>query len=156
MQPTVIQEATVATLPALSRLFSQAVEAHFTYFPPAVRARVVRDHSVRKLFQAAIDAKRVVLIAKQGHQIIGYCFGAAPKQGPAQIYWLYVEPNFRGSKIGTTLLTRTVALLVAKGARTIAIATHDHTRYYEAQGFKFVKKTVIDTVDMDILSFEAT
>jgi ribosomal protein S18 acetylase RimI-like enzyme len=138
-----------------SPLFSHAVGAHFTYFPHHVQRRVIGEHSVTKLLMAAIDPRRIILIAKSGRKVIGYAIGAVPKTGPAQMFWLYVSPEHRGANIGLSLLSRMLKLQTAKGAEIISIATHDHRRYYERQGFKFLKKTMVDGVEMDILTFRA-
>jgi ribosomal protein S18 acetylase RimI-like enzyme len=154
MKPTVISEASVAALPALSRLFKQAVESHFDYFPPAVRRRVIAEHSVPHLLRATLDRRRVVLVARRGQELVGYCLGAAPTHGPAQIYWLYVNPDARGANLGLNLLSRMLKLLAARGARDISIATHNHRRYYERQGFKFLHQTTADGVSLDVMAFE--
>ncbi len=153
MKQTHIAQATVLSLPTVNRLFKHAVDAHFAYFPPAVRARVISEHSLPKLLLATIDRRRVVLIAKSRGHVIGYAIGAAPTTGPAQMYWLYVDPEFRGANIGLSLLSRMLKLLGDKGAHVVSIATHDHRRYYERQGFKFARKTVVDGVKMDVLTF---
>jgi GNAT superfamily N-acetyltransferase len=149
-----ISEASVLSLPALNRLFVNAVHNHFQYFPEQVRTRVIRDHSIPRLTLAAVDPRRVLLVAKSDRRIVGYAIGAKPATGPAQIYWLYVEPDHRGSNIGLSLLSRMIKVLGAKGAAEVAIATHDHRRYYERQGFKWLSNTFIDGVEMDILTFK--
>jgi predicted N-acetyltransferase YhbS len=153
-QNVVITEASVLSLPALSRLFAKAVHEQFNYFSDSVQAEVVKEHSVPKLYLAVFDSRRVVLIAKLGERVIGYAIGAAPKVGPAQLFWLYVEPDQRGNRLGLSLLSRMLKTLGDKGARTVSIATHDHRRYYERQGFQFLKNTLVDGVDMDILTFK--
>ena len=45
-------------------------------------------------------------------------------------------------------------LQAARGAQTVSIATHDHRRYYERQGFQYQRSTLVDGVTMDILSFK--
>jgi ribosomal protein S18 acetylase RimI-like enzyme len=149
-----IAQATIPSLPATSRLFARAVDTNFTYFSEAVRRRVIREHSIGKLLLATLDPRRIVLIARTGGRIIGYCLGAAPTKGPAQIYWLYVAPDHRGANIGLSLMSRMLKALAQRGAQEVVIATHDHRRYYERQGFQFVQKTVVDGVDMDILTFK--
>jgi GNAT superfamily N-acetyltransferase len=148
-----VSEAPLWTLGQLNRLFVRAVDQHFAYFPPEERRRVVAAHSVPKLALAAIDPRRVLLIARQEGRIIGYCIGAVPSRGPAQIYWLYVEPDFRGQNTGLTLLSRMLKAQAKRGAREIAIATHDHRRYYERQGFKYRDTSDIRGVPVDILTF---
>jgi GNAT superfamily N-acetyltransferase len=154
MTKIVISEARPYQLPALNRLFVGAVHQHFGYFAEDIRRRVVRDHSLLRLGMATVDPRRIVLIARVGRRIVGYAIGAAPAIGPAQLFWLYVEPDHRGSNTGLSLLSRMLKLLGDKGAQVVSIATHDHRRYYERQGFRFVRKTVVDGVKMDILIFK--
>ena len=149
-----IHEASILSLPALNRLFKSAVEQHFQYFPPSVQQRVIEEHSVWRLTLGAVDPRRVVLVARANRRIVGYAIGAAPKAGPAQLFWLYVEPDHRGKNTGLSLLSRMLKLLGAKGAAEVAIATYDHRRYYERQGFKFLRQAEVDGVTMDILTFK--
>lgn len=149
-----ISEAPVLLLPDLNRMFAHAVDAHFAYFSEPVRRRVVREHTIPKLFLAAVDHRRIILVARAGDQLIGYAIGAVPQSGPAQIYWLYVDPNHRGQNTGLKLLSRMLKLQEAKGAREVSIATHDHRRYYERQGFVRVDNKMVDGVNMDILTYK--
>ncbi len=153
MSQIVIAPATVLSLFPLHRLFAEAVVTHFSYFPAEVQKRVIKDHSVYKLMLATVDQHRVILVARKRGKIIGYAIGAAPRTGPAQLFWLYVDPDFRGANTGLSLLSRMLRHLQAMGARVVSIATHDHRLYYERQGFKHVKKTIVNGVKMDILNF---
>jgi ribosomal protein S18 acetylase RimI-like enzyme len=148
-----IQSASPRSLAALNRLFAAAVSGHFDYFTNEVQRQVIRDHSVPKLLLATIDPRRVILTAKIGGRIIGYAIGAAPSTGPAQLFWLYVDPEFRGANTGLSLLSRMLKTLAEKGAREVSIATHDHRKYYERQGFKFIENKPVHGVNMDILVF---
>ena len=150
----VIKQAGIFQLPALHRIFVRAVEEHFGYFPPEVRAKVVKDHSLLNLFLAAADRRRVVLLAMYDGRLAGYAIGAAPAVGPAQLFWLYVEPDLRGRNTGLKLLSRMLKLLCERGASVVSLATHDHRHYYERQGFKFHHHAMQDGVSMDILTFK--
>ncbi len=156
MSRIVIGSASPSSLPALNRLFTDAVAIHFSYFPPAVQKRVIDDHSVFRLILATLDPHRVILVARTKGKIIGYAIGAAPASGPAQLFWLYVDPDYRGANTGLSLLSRMLRHLQTKGAQVVSIATHDHRAYYERQGFKFVKNTLVNGVKMDVLSFRLT
>jgi N-acetylglutamate synthase-like GNAT family acetyltransferase len=149
----VIAPATVSSLVTLNKLFAEAVYTHFDYFPKGVQKRVIKDHSVPRLLLATLDSRRTILLAKSGRKIVGYAIGAAPAEGPAQLFWLYVDPDYRGANTGLTLLSRMLKHLAAKGAKVVSIATHTHRAYYERQGFKFVEQRVVDGVQMDILIF---
>src|SRR5450759_1834126 len=126
MSRIIIAPASARSLFALHRLFAEAVATHFSYFPPEVQKRVIKDHSVFRLILATIDPHRVILVARQHGKIIGYAIGAAPSTGPAQLFWLYVDPDFRGANTGLSLLSRMLRHLQAKGAKVVSIATHDH------------------------------
>jgi ribosomal protein S18 acetylase RimI-like enzyme len=151
-----ITQASPLALPALSRLFAYAVRSNFAYFSDAVQDRVIRDHAVPRLMLAWVDPRRILLTARRRGEIVGYAIGAVPAHGPAQLFWLYVSPDHRGANIGLSLLSRMLKIQAAKGARDISLATHDHRRYYERQGFKFSHRATVDGVDMDILTFKVT
>lgn len=153
MSSIIIAPASVASLYALHRLFEGAVATHFGYFPEHIQKRVIKEHSVHKLVLATVDPRRAILLARSEGRIVGYAIGAAPSVGPAQLFWLYVDPDHRGANIGLSLLSRMLKHLAAKGARVVSIATHTHRSYYERQGFKFVEKTIIDGVEMDVMIF---
>ncbi|GAC1372043.1 MAG: hypothetical protein NVSMB39_6270 [Candidatus Saccharimonadales bacterium] len=154
MTKVTISEASPRSLGALNKLLTEAVTGHFDYFSEDVQHRVVRDHSIPKLFLAMVDPQRVVLTAKHEGRLIGYAIGSAPAVGPAQLFWLYVNPQYRGANTGLSLLSRMLKMLSAKGAKQVSIATHDHRKYYERQGFKFVEHRQVHGVGMDILLFK--
>jgi ribosomal protein S18 acetylase RimI-like enzyme len=153
MSRVVITPASVVSLGSLQRLFVKAVAANFDYFPLEVQAQIISDHSMGRLLLASIDPRRIILVARSRREIIGYAIGATPKNGPAQLFWLYVDPAYRGSNTGLSLLSRALRHLSSKGARVVSIATHEHRSYYERQGFKFVEKSTVHGVEMDIMIF---
>lgn len=138
---------------ALGRLFRAAVEQHFSYFPVDYQRRVIADHSVWRLALAALNPRRLLLVAQSTEGIIGYAIGSVPTSGTGQLYWLYVEPGRRGSNVGLSLLSRMLKLQRELGAHEVTLATHDHRRYYERQGFVWRRTIVTDGVDLDIMTF---
>jgi ribosomal protein S18 acetylase RimI-like enzyme len=150
---TRIVPATVRDILALNRLFTEAVNLHFTYFPEGYRAHVIRDHRPHKLLAATLHPRRIVLVARHDDQIVGYAIGATPNDGRGQLYWLYVDPDRRGENTGLALLSRMLKLQQSKGAHEVSLATHDHRRYYERQGFRFVDNQEIEGVPMDLMTF---
>ncbi|QQR52330.1 GNAT family N-acetyltransferase [bacterium] len=151
--PLVIAPVRLRELPQLVQLFEQATKQHFGYFPPHIQHQIISGHSLFKLLKARFDDKRVVLVARSGNNIVGYCIGALPKTGPAQLFWLYVEPNHRGTNTGLSLLSRTIKHLAEAGAGTIFLATYDHRRYYERQGFTWIGRDHRDGIEVDIMSY---
>ena len=134
-------------------MFVEAVRLHFTYFPEAVQNKVIADHRNHKLLLAALHPRRIVLTARHDGQLVGYAIGSVPKNGQGQLFWLYVDPSRRGSNTGLALLGRMLRSQRALGARDVTLATHDHRRYYERQGFVRRDGRLVDGVPMDIMTF---
>jgi N-acetylglutamate synthase-like GNAT family acetyltransferase len=150
---TIITEASLIHLPALSRLFAEAVRVHFAYFPAEIQDRLIREHGLYNFAKAVIHPRRIVLVARQGRRIIGYALGHVPESGEGQLYWLYVDPAHRGQNTGLSLLSRMLKTQGRKGAHQVMLATHDHRRYYERQGFIFVENQQVDGVPMAVMTF---
>ena len=134
-------------------MFVEAVRLHFTYFPDEIQNKVIADHRKTKLLLAALHPRRIVLTAHHDGQLVGYAIGSVPKGGQGQLFWLYVDPSRRGSNTGLALLGRMLRSQRMLGARDVTLATHDHRRYYERQGFVRREGRTIDGVTMDIMTF---
>jgi ribosomal protein S18 acetylase RimI-like enzyme len=137
----------------LHRLFREAVYASFTYFDQEIQSQTIRSHSPRRLFTALVNPRRLILTAWKQDTLIGYAIGSVPKDGAGQLYWLYVVPGVRGNNTGLALLSRFLKSERALGAVTVSLATYDHRKYYERQGFKFINTSIISGVSMDIMKF---
>ena len=153
VKKTVIDVVAWRHIPAVHQLFVQAVRQHFGYFDEAVQNQVIHDHRPLKLALAKVHKRRLVLSAHYGGELVGYAIGAVPTGGHGQIYWLYVDPSRRGKNTGLALLSRMLKLQRALGAYEISLATHDHRRYYERQGFSWREAELVNGVRMDIMTF---
>ena len=151
---TVITPLKLRSIPALNRLFTEAVRQHFTYFTEEAQHRLIKDHSRLRLLMAYIDPRRTILTAHCDGLLVGYAIGSVPRGGAGELFWLYVDPAQRGANIGLSLLSRMIRLQEQKGAKTVTLSTHDHRRYYERQGFVFVRPETVDGVSMDVMQFK--
>lgn len=134
-------------------MFVVAVRSHFAYFPVLAQERVIRNHRQFKLLLAAVHPRRVILTACHGGEMVGYAIGSVPKNGQGQLFWLYVDPSRRGKNTGLALLSRMLRVQQQLGAVNVTLATHDHRRYYERQGFVWRDSCSVDDVRMDIMTF---
>jgi ribosomal protein S18 acetylase RimI-like enzyme len=153
-----VNDVTIKPLPlrqvmALRRLFVNAVRTHFTYFDSSVQDRVIHNHRPIKLAQAVIHPRRLVLSAWRNGELVGYAIGSVPRHGGAQLYWLYVEPGDRGNNTGLALLSRMIKRARHQGADSLTLATYDHRRYYERQGFRYVGTQTVDGLPMAIMRY---
>ncbi|MBW4062032.1 GNAT family N-acetyltransferase [Candidatus Saccharibacteria bacterium] len=148
-----IKRLPLTKLMAMHRLFTAAVRTSFTYFDDDVQAKTIQSHSPVRLARAVIDPRRIVLTAWLADELIGYAIGSVPRGSAGQMYWLYVAPSGRGKNTGLALLSRLLKRERALGANTVTLATYDHRRYYERQGFKYIETASVEGVDMDIMRF---
>ena len=128
------------------RVFVDAVKNHFDYFDATYRQQVLRQNTLPRLAFAGLRPRRIVLVAKHRDKIVGYCIGSTPRNGRAQIYWLFVDPTLRGSNIGLRLLSRILKIMEQAGAEEAVLVTHNYADYYARQGFK--RKGIISRGDI--------
>ena len=70
-------------------------------------------------------------------QAIGYiCYGPTPMaQGTFDLYWIAVDPDFQGQRVGSTLLNFLEEVLKAEGGRLILADTSTIPHYEKTQKF---------------------
>ena len=135
------------------RVFVDAVQHHFDYFDEQYRQQILVKNNTLRLALAGLRPRRIVLVAKHRNKIVGYCIASSPKDGRAQIYWLFVDPTLRGSNIGLRLLSRTLKLMEQSGASEAVLVTHNYADYYARQGFKRIETTKRGEVEEYTLSY---
>jgi ribosomal protein S18 acetylase RimI-like enzyme len=150
-----ISSLSFAKIPALSRLFAEAVSRNFGYFPEWYQREIVREHSAMHLLLGYLHPSRIILTARDADRnLVGYAIGRAFRGGTGQIYWLYVDPSFRGRNTGLSLLAQMLRSQERKGAHAVSLATHDYRRYYERQGFNHHSQIETHGVPMDIMMYQ--
>jgi ribosomal protein S18 acetylase RimI-like enzyme len=135
------------------RIFVDAVQNHFDYFDAPYRAEILKSNSTLRLAMAGLRPRRIVLLAKHRDKIVGYCIASSPKDGRAQIYWLFVDPTLRGSNIGLRLLSRSLKIMEQSGASEAVLVTHNYADYYARQGFKRLETTKRGDIEEHTLSY---
>jgi ribosomal protein S18 acetylase RimI-like enzyme len=70
-------------------------------------------------------------------QAIGYiCYGPTPMaQGTFDLYWIAVDPDFQGQRVGSTLLNFLEEVLKTEGGRLILADTSTVPQYEKTQRF---------------------
>jgi ribosomal protein S18 acetylase RimI-like enzyme len=134
-------------------LFVDALTNHFDYFDEAYRRRVLGENTWGSMLRAVLHPRRVILVAKDGRRVIGYVIGSVPSDQHAQVYWLFVSPDYRGQNIGLALLSRILKVMRAQGATKASLLTHDHAKYYLRQGFKLIRKEHDGKIETYVLSY---
>lgn len=89
-----------------------------------------------------------VLVADDGSALLGYvCFGPTPlTEGTYDLYWIAVDPRYRGRGVGRALHDALLAELRGCGARLVRLETssqdsYDGTiKFYESLGYTIVSR----------------
>ncbi|HEV2412964.1 MAG TPA: GNAT family N-acetyltransferase [Candidatus Saccharimonadales bacterium] len=122
---------------SLRRLFLHALETDFHYFPYEYRHLIARQNRHRHLLTAYLRKERVIYLAKQSQQLVGYVIAGMLPDGRGYIYWLYVDPTARGDKIGVKLVEQAKETLRKLGATEIDLVTYNFDKYYKKLGFEY-------------------
>ena len=95
-------------------------------------------------------------IAEQGGEVVGSVFLVARSKTVAQLRLLLVEPNARGSGLGTRLVSECVRFARQAGYRKLMLWTQSELRaarrLYEAAGFRMVRKEKNHSFGKDLVS----
>ena len=154
-KPPTVEPVILGEVAALRRIFKRAVATDFNYFPQHYQRQVLNQHRIWQLAASIVRPDRVVLGAKAGDSLVGFMIGSRPARGAAQVYWLYVDPEFRGSGLGGKLLGETLKHLRLAGSDQVALATHKHKDYYAKKGFKLrEQQEQFPGIDMYIMTYD--
>ncbi len=108
-------------------------------------------------FVQRLDPKRErCWIAEQRGEVVGSVFLVARSKTVAQLRLLLVEPNARGSGLGTRLVSECVRFARQTGYRKVMLWTQSELRaarrLYEAAGFRRVRKEKNHSFGKDLVS----
>jgi predicted N-acetyltransferase YhbS len=147
----VIEPPAVRDMPALRRLFRQALRDDFQYFPPTYASQINHQNSLWRLLLAGLKADRIMRVAKVKGQIVGYSLGSLTPQHNGELYWLYVDPSQRTRNIGAALLQATLDTMKLRGSHKVTLVTYDLKDYYQRHGFYYRGKQHIHSLDLDVM-----
>ena len=138
-------------LPALEKMFVQAVRHHFAYFPEHYQREIIRQNNLSRLALATLNPRRPIFVAAEYRRLLGYVI-AGQSGGEGHIFWLFVLPDSRGQNLGLKLLSRALRQLELQGAKAVVLNTHDHEDYYRRQGFKTGERWILHEVPVTMMS----
>ena len=149
-----IQPLRLSEVNALRRLFVSALDADFKYIDGIHRAIIKRQNARRHLTMAVFKPTRKVFLAWQGADLVGYIIAGLAPNDSSNVDWLYIKPDLRGNNIGLKLLSKTMRVLMERGAKNITLVTYAYTSYYARQGFSVVRKVESDGIEQDLMRYD--
>ncbi|HSX41678.1 MAG TPA: GNAT family N-acetyltransferase [Candidatus Saccharimonadales bacterium] len=141
----------ISELPRLSRLFRSALVDDFRYFPRAAFEQARRDNSLPRLAASWLKPGRILAVAVEGRNVVGYSIASAEDPLRSQLYWLYVRPSHRGQGVSGQLLDFTHRQMRAQGSLLVQLVTRDFADYYAQRGYKLAGQYQINGVDMHLM-----
>ena len=138
----------------MHQLIVRSVDDSFTYFSDEYRAKLRRQHNLPRLFKAHISPKAHFLLLGHGMQDIGYCL-LRFQQDRAYIFWMYVDPDFRGIGAGERLLRAAIEQSRLRNMVGLELVTYDKEAFYAKYGFASLRHVagLVGGVDMVIMEY---
>jgi ribosomal protein S18 acetylase RimI-like enzyme len=154
--PTVtIRPLRLHEVSSLRRLFVQALESDFSYFPAGYIKQVKKANTSLKFLRAVtIGRRRLVLVAVQGGELSGFAISSSHRDGMGHLYWLYVKPEVRNRKIGRQLLQATLGEMQRRRMAAMELVTHNFEGYYAKNGFWQRTKIHQHGTDLNVMQYD--
>ena len=108
------------------------------YFKDYYRTLTFDDRK-RVILQRAWGGDVKVDLAMDGSALVGYCVSSIDKWLTGEIDSIFVDPNYQGQGIGTTLMRKALLWLDSKGAKkkivSVAVGNEQAWEFYAQFGF---------------------
>lgn len=108
------------------------------YFKDYYRTLTFEDRK-RVILQRAWGGDVKVDLAMDGSVLVGYCVSSIDKWLTGEIDSIFVDPNYQGQGIGTTLMRKALLWLDSKGAKkkivSVAVGNEQAWEFYAQFGF---------------------
>lgn len=119
---------------ALPGLFRQAVDTDFSFYDDAVKKRIIKKNSVRRLLLARWRKNRILFVAKVGSKCVGLIV-ASFNASIGIVHWVFVHKDYRKQKVGSGLLAKTEAEFKRVGCHKITLTTEIAPDFYKNLGY---------------------
>ena len=116
------------------------------YFKDYYRTLTFEDRK-RVILQRAWGGDVKVDLAMDGSVLVGYCVSSIDKWLTGEIDSIFIDPNYQGQGIGTTLMRKALLWLDSKGAKkkivSVAVGNEQAWEFYAQFGF-LPRRTLVE------------
>ena len=134
-----IRFAMEADIPGMIALLKQVGEVHHQIRPDLFRAGA-QKYTAEDLKALLKDAKRPILIAAEGDQVLGYCFCILEETKGNPVLHLCVDERCRGQHVGKALYDHACAYARSLHCDSVTLnvwcGNDSAMAFYEKQGLK--------------------
>ncbi|MFB6223202.1 MAG: GNAT family N-acetyltransferase [Haloarcula sp.] len=135
-----IREAEPSDRPAIRDVARRSLEASYSLGPKAITSAIEEWYDEERIEEVLAEESRVMLVAEQDGQVVGFSENVLSGDGIGTILWLHVDPSYRGEGIGAALFDETDQVLHQRGAETLdgrVLADNvEGNSFYEDRGFE--------------------
>lgn len=135
-----------------SSLFKRALAEDFSYFPGPYVEDLAKQHGPLRFIRAGLNKNRLLLGLYDHSRLIGYSISDYTQRTDADIFWMYVSPEYRGEGYGMVLLKATLLRLADAGVVHVYLLTHQQVEFYKRCGFE--QLDVREDLFEDIIMYE--
>jgi GNAT superfamily N-acetyltransferase len=149
-----LREMSLNDVVKMNNLFVQSVEESFNYFPLYYKKKLCKEHSIPRLIKAYFSPyAHFNLLSLEGRDI-GYCL-LRTHANRAYLYWMFVQPDYRGLNAGRSLLFAALDTAQRLGMEAVELVTHDKEGFYIKYGFISIKRIVglVGNIDMTVMEY---
>jgi len=163
-----IRRATVEDTRRLSKLMLTGLEDKTSdVYRENIERFGIPEEYVRQVFsfealkKAVTDKNQLFLVAVEGQTLMGFAQTVRQSKETAELDRIFLLPEYTGKGVGTQLLGAALDVLKKEGISRLTVrAGKDETlarRFYEKNGFKFVKEIGIQAPwgrDLSLVIYE--
>lgn len=139
---------------SMNKLFVQSVDHSFEYFPIHYKKKLRKEHNIPRLIKAYFSPKTHFSLLSVDRHDIGYCL-LRTQARRAYLYWMFVQPSFRGLHAGERLLFAALETARRLDMEAVELVTHDKEGFYLKYGFVSIRRIagLVGGVDMTIMEY---
>ncbi len=119
----------------MSGLAAESARTDYGFYPPEIQTLIAKRGGIAPLLRSRLRLSRLVLVALQRDQVIGYLVASPTVDGIAVVHSLYVTGAARNSGTGRKLLTDLESRLKNRGVHKIMLWTEIAADYYQKLGW---------------------
>lgn len=133
-----IRPALTADLDKFYELFSELMNEGYAGYSSQLKQRFLqKDYSINNFYLWLDKFYRLILLASEGDETVGFLVGDYTFGGVGFVSWLGVKSDKRGTGIGKSLFLEYEKFAINKGSHLIELYTYPKVQpFYEKLGFE--------------------
>ncbi|MEF8776017.1 MAG: GNAT family N-acetyltransferase [Haloarculaceae archaeon] len=142
------REARQGDSPAIRDVVRRSLQASYSLDAGAITAAIEEWYDNNRIHEMLHDNDKLLLVAEADEQIIAFSDSQVTGEQTGELFWLHVDPDYRGHEVGQQLFEATRERLAGLGGEYIhGRVLGDNVsgnEFYERQGLQKVGEEEVD------------